>query len=323
MNSDSDLHAWGHAHTFGQETKRPGETRTLVVIALTAITMAAEVVAGLFFGSMALLADGLHMGSHATALGISAFAYGYARRHAGDPRFSFGTGKVNALGGFTGAVLLATFAALMAWESAIRLAHPVTISLNQAIVVAVLGLLVNGISVVILDVRDRQESHDDEHRLDGHHHDHNLRAAHLHVMADALTFVLAIVALLSAKHLGLGWMDPAVGIVGAILVARWSVGLLRSTSGVLLDQQGPEEIVNQIKASIEADQDSRVTDVHVWSIGTGDYAAIIGVAAREPSSPDEYRARIPRALGLVHVSIEVGRCVAGPDASASGSGFSA
>jgi cation diffusion facilitator family transporter len=303
MNND-DLNASGHAHSFGQEAKRSGETRTLVVIALTAVTMAAEISAGLLFGSMALLADGLHMGSHATALGINAFAYRYARRHAGSPRFSFGTGKVNALGGFAGAVLLATFAALMAWESAKRLAYPIAISFNQAIVVAVLGLIVNGISVVILDVGDRQGGHDDDH-LAGHHHDHNLRSAHLHVMADALTSVLAIAALLSAKYLGLAWMDPAVGILGAILVARWSVGLLRATSGVLLDRQGPAEISNEIKASIEADQDSCVTDLHLWSIGTGVYAAIIRVVAHNPSSPDEYRARMPRALGLVHVSIEV------------------
>jgi cation diffusion facilitator family transporter len=303
MNNDR-LNALGHAHSFGQETKRPGEARTLVVIALTAVTMAAEIAAGLLFGSMALLADGLHMGSHATALGINAFAYAYARRHAGSPRFSFGTGKVNALGGFTGAVLLATFAALMAWESAVRLAHPITISFNQAIFVAVLGLIVNGISVVILNGGNRHSGHDDDH-LAEHQHDHNLRSAYLHVMADALTSVLAIAALLGAKHLGLGWMDPAVGVLGALLVARWSVGLLRATSGVLLDQQGPDDISNAIKASIEADQDSRVTDLHLWSIGTGGYAAIITVSARKPSSPEEYRARIPRGLGLVHVAIEV------------------
>jgi cation diffusion facilitator family transporter len=303
MHSD-DLRAWGHTHTFGQETKRPGETRTLLVIALTAVTMAAEVVAGMLFGSMALLADGLHMGSHATALGINAFAYAYVRRHAGNPRFSFGTGKVNALGGFTGAVLLATFAALMAWESTARLAHPITITFNQAIFVAALGLIVNGVSVFILDVGDRQRGQDADLQ-DGHRHDHNLRSAHLHVMADALTSVLAIAALLSAKYLGLSWMDPAVGIVGAILVARWSIGLLRATSDVLLDRQGPDHISNEIKASIEADQDSRVADLHLWSIGTSVYAAIITVVARKPSSPDGYRARMPRNLGLAHVSIEV------------------
>jgi len=313
----SSLREWEHAHTFGQEMKRPGESRTLVVIVLTAITMAAEIVAGLLFGSMALLADGLHMASHATALSINAYAYGYARRHAGSPRFSFGTGKVNALGGFTGAVLLATFAALMAWQSVHRLIHPMRIAFDQAIFVAVLGLVVNGISVVILDVRDRRHEHDAAHR-EGHHHDHNLRSAYLHVMADALTSVLAIGALLSAKYLGLAWMDPAVGIVGAILVARWSIGLLRATSDVLLDRQGPDRISDEIKASVEADQDSRVADLHVWSIGPSVYAAIIKVVAHKPSSPKEYKARIPRNLGLAHVSIEVCECAAAGDAGSDG-----
>jgi cation diffusion facilitator family transporter len=292
--------AWDHSHTFGQETKRAGETRTRVVIGLTAVTMAAEIAGGLLFGSMALLADGLHMGSHATALSINAFAYVYARRHAGDPRFSFGTGKVNALGGFTGAILLATFAALMAWESAVRLAHPITISFNQSIFVAALGLIVNGVSVFILDAGDHGHGGGDDHG-----HDHNLRSAHLHVMADALTSVLAIGALLSAKYLGLSWMDPAVGIVGAILVAHWSIGLLRGTSEVLLDRQGPDHISRQITAGIEADQESRIVDLHLWCIGPGVYAAIITVLTGKPASADEYRARIPRHLGLAHVSIEV------------------
>jgi cation diffusion facilitator family transporter len=302
-----NLQKWEHAHTFGQETKRPGESRTLVVIALTAVTMAAEIAAGLLFGSMALLADGLHMASHATALSINAFAYAYARRHASSPRFSFGTGKVNALGGFTGAVLLATFAVLMAWRSTDRLIRPMHIAFNQAIFVAVLGLVVNGISALILNVRDHRHEHDAD-PPDGHHQDHNLRSAYLHVMADALTSVLAIAALLSAKYLGLSWMDPAVGIVGAILVARWSVGLLRATSDVLLDRQGPDRISDEIKASIEADRDSRVADLHVWSIGPNTYAAIITVVADKPLSPEEYKARIPRDLGLAHVSIEVCEC---------------
>jgi cation diffusion facilitator family transporter len=303
MHNDN-LQPWEHSHTFGQEMKRPGESRTLVVIALTAVMMAAEIAAGLLFKSMALLADGLHMASHATALSINAFAYTYARRHADSPRFSFGTGKVNALGGFTGAVLLATFALLMAWESTKRLIHPMNISFNQAIFVAVLGLVVNGISVVILDT-GRSRSEHGHHHGDGHHHDHNLRSAYLHVMADALTSVLAIAALLSAKYLGFSWMDPAVGIVGAILVARWSIGLVRSTSDILLDRQGPDSISTEIKTRIEADQDSQVADLHVWSIGPNIYAAVITVVANKPFSSDEYRSRIPRTLGLAHVSIEV------------------
>jgi cation diffusion facilitator family transporter len=267
--------------------------------------MVVEIAAGIIFGSMALLADGLHMASHAVALSVNAFAYIYARRHAHDSRYSFGTGKVNALGGFSGAVLLAVFALLMAWESFDRLIQPVEIIFNQAILVAVLGLLVNGISVFILGADD---SPDDDGHTHGHHHDHNLKSAYLHVMADALTSVLAIVALLAAKYIGFIWMDPAMGIVGAILVARWSYGLLRSTTLILLDRQGPETISQKIKESIEADQDSKVADLHLWSIGPDIYAVVMTVAAHEPVSPNEYRARIPKHLGLAHISIEIHEC---------------
>lgn len=280
--------------------RRPGESRTLSVIGLTLITMIVEIVAGVVFGSMALLADGLHMASHATALTISAFAYAYARKHAANPRFSFGTGKVNALGGFTGAVLLATFATIMAWESLQRLVEPVAIAYDQAIFVAVLGLVINGASVLILNV-DGHTHHEGEH----HHHDHNLRAAYLHVMADALTSVLAIVALLSAKYLHIVWVDPIVGIVGAVLVARWSVGLLKSTSDVLLDRQAPDHLLERVKASVEADGSCRVVDLHVWSLGSGSYSAIIGIEDDVPLSADEYRYRLPEDLQLEHVTIEV------------------
>ena len=316
MQSDN-LHRWQHSHTLGQDLKRPGEARTLVVIAITGAMMIVEIVAGLLFGSMALLADGLHMASHAAALSINAFAYAYARHHAHDAGYSFGTGKVNALGGFTGAVLLAGFALLMAWESLARFFHPVTIVFNQAIGVAVLGLVVNGVCAVILggDHRhadpDAPEGHDDSHPSHdpghdpGHHHDHNLKSAYLHVMADALTSVLAIVALLAAKYFKFTWMDPAMGIVGAILVSIWSFGLLRTTSGVLLDRQGPERIRRKIKECIEQDQDSRVADLHLWSIGPEAYAVIIAVVAHQPATPEAYRARLPDHLGLAHVSIEV------------------
>ena len=307
----TDLRRWQHTHTFGQDRQRPGERRTFVVIALTAMMMVVEIAAGIRFGSMALLADGLHMASHAVALSVSAFAYVYARRHASDPRYSFGTGKVNALGGFSGAVLLAVFALFMAWESLDRLARPIEIVFNQALFVACLGLLVNGISVFILG---GDEAHDgDGHAHDHHHdhHDHNLRSAYLHVLADALTSVLAIIALLAAKYLGLVWMDPVMGIVGAILVARWSYGLLRSTSHVLLDRQGPDHIGRTIRECIEADRDSRVSDLHLWSIGPGLYAVVMTVVAHDPAAPDEYRARLPEDLRLAHVSIEVQRCAAG------------
>lgn len=306
MHNDN-LQIWQHSHTFGQELKRPGEHRTFIVIAITGVMMIVEIVAGVLFGSMALLADGLHMASHAAALSINAFAYVYARRHARNSEYSFGTGKVNALGGFSGAILLAMFALLMAWESFSRLIQPVNIVFDQAIFVAVLGLVVNGISVFILGVNDHHQEHDDDHHHT-QHHDHNLKSAYLHVIADALTSVLAIVALLAAKYFGLIWMDPAMGIVGAILVARWSFGLLRTTSGVLLDRQGPEIIRCKIRGSIEEDEDSKVTDLHLWSIGPNIYAVAIAVVAHEPGTPDQYKTRIPKNLGLAHVSIEVHRC---------------
>jgi cation diffusion facilitator family transporter len=310
---DENLQSWQHSHTFGQELKRPGEQRTLIVIAITATMMVIEIFTGILYGSMALLADGLHMASHAAALSINAFAYVYARRNANNTEYSFGTGKVNALGGFSGAVLLAVFALLMAGESLERLINPVDIIFNQAILVAVLGLVVNGLSVFILGVHDHHHDHEDHdhhdhHHSHAHHHDHNLKSAYLHVMADALTSVLAIVALLAAKYFGLIWMDPAMGIVGAILVARWSLGLLRTTSGVLLDRQGPEGIQHKIKESIEEDKDSQVADLHLWSIGPNIYAVVVSVVAHDPATPDEYKARLPQNLGLEHISIEVHGC---------------
>jgi cation diffusion facilitator family transporter len=306
-----NLQHWQHIHAFGQDLKRAGELRTIIVIAITATMMVVEVSTGIIFGSMALLADGVHMASHAAALTINAFAYIYARRHAHDAKYSFGTGKVNALGGFTGAVLLAIFALMMAGESADRIIHPVEIAFNQAIFVAMLGLIVNGASVFILSHHpDRHHEHNghQDHAHEHHHlSDHNLRAAYLHVLADALTSLLAIFALLAAKYIGLIWMDPVMGIVGAILVSRWSLGLLRTTSAVLLDKQGPAHIETAIKQSIE-DDDNQIADLHVWSIGPNIYGVIISVVARDPQSPEHYKELIPSNLGLAHVTVEVHEC---------------
>lgn len=301
MHTES-LDRWQHDHIFGQDQQRVGEKRTLIVIAVTATMMVVEITTGILFGSMALLADGLHMGSHAVALLIALIAYIYARRHAGDERFSFGTGKVNALAGFTGAVLLAVFALGMAWESFDRLLDPVPIAFNSAILVAVLGLLVNGGCAVILDAG---HSHD-------HHHDHNLRSAYLHVIADALTSVLAIAALLTGKYLGWNWMDPVMGIVGATLVARWSVGLLRTSAGVLLDHQAPAEVRDGITNALESEAGNRVADLHVWSIGPGIWATELVVVTDAPQAAEHYKALLPDELHLVHVSVEVHRCP-GPD----------
>lgn len=307
---DPDLHLRQHSHSFGQEHKRPGEGRTVTVVVLTAVMMAVEIAAGLAFGSMALLADGLHMGSHATALGIALFAYVYARRHAHDERFSFGTGKVNALAGFTGAILLALFALMMAWESVERLAQPVPIAFNQAIAVAVLGLLVNGLSVWILgeehDHEDERRHHDHGHHE--HHHDHNLRSAYLHVLADALTSLFAIFALLTGKYLGWMWMDPLMGIVGAIMVAFWSSGLLRDTSRVLLDMQAPEDIRRSLRGTLEGHEGTRVVDLHVWSIGPNLYAAAVSLVAQNPRPADQYHNMIAADARIVHTTVEVHSC---------------
>ena len=296
-----------HDHSFCQDQVRSGERRTLIVILITAAMMVTEIVTGVMFGSMALLADGLHMGSHATALGITFFAYIYARRRAHDRRFTFGTGKVNALAGFTGAVLLAVFALFMAYESIHRLLSPVEIAFNSAILVAVIGLIVNGGCVFILNDpshHHHDHGHHDHNNHDHHHEDHNLRSAYLHVLADALTSVLAIFALLSGKYFGWMWMDPIMGVVGAILVARWSVGLLKASAKVLLDHQAPKPIVDSLVRHVENDGDCKVTDVHVWSIGPSIYAAELTVAGPQGYSAGEYRQRIPKELGLVHVTIE-------------------
>lgn len=295
-----------HEHHFGQHEQRGGETRTKIVVVLTAATMVVEIVAGLVFGSMALLADGLHMASHAAALGLAVVAYIYARRRAHDERFSFGTGKVNALAGFASAVVLAIFALLMAGESIHRFIEPVTIAFNQAILVAVLGLVVNGASVVILR-GDHQTGHRHHHHGDhGEGHDHNLRAAHLHVLADALTSVLAIAALFAAKHFGAVWMDPAMGIVGGVLVAVWAWGLVRETSSILLDRQASRDVVDRVRGAVESDGRMRVVDLHIWSIGPGYRAAIISVKTANPGiSIEDVQAMIPRDIGIEHLTVEL------------------
>jgi cation diffusion facilitator family transporter len=313
MHSKTTQH-WQHEHIFGQDKVRPGEQRTLWVILITATMMVVEITTGLAYGSMALLADGLHMGSHTAALGITTIAYVYTRRCAADSRFCFGTGKVNAFAGYTSAVLLALFALLMAGESVHRLFNPVDIAFNQAIVVAVLGLIVNGASMIMLGVQDHDHDHKDEHEqehTDPHHHghtDHNLRAAYLHVLADALTSVLAIFALLTGKFLGMNWMDPVMGIVGAMLVARWSLGLIRDTSGILLDHQAPAAMLDQTRNAIEGADDNRITDLHIWSIGPGIYSATIAVVSDSPRPPEYYKSLIPGSLGIVHTIVEVHHC---------------
>lgn len=319
-----DMSSWTHDHVFGQDKARPGERRTLIIVLVSAVFMVVEIVAGLYYGSMALLADGLHMASHAAALGISVAAYVYARRHASDRRFSFGTGKVNSLAAFASAILLGGFAVVMAVESIERLFNPVAISFDQAILVAVLGLAVNGASAWLLaSTPHHRHGHDHGHHHHGHDHphhheggettselhkDHNLRAAYLHVLADALTSLLAIIALLAGKYAGAAWLDPIMGIIGAVLVAHWSLGLLRMSAKVLLDWQVEEPKVEKLRSALLADESDRIADIHLWSIGQSQYAAEVVIVSDTPRSPAHYKGLIPDDLGIVHVSLEVHRC---------------
>ena len=297
----SQFNTWELDHAFGQDRIRPGERRIQIVIVLTLMTMVIEIVAGLAYGSMALLADGLHMGTHAAALTIAAMAYAFARRFAKDKRFNFGTGKINALGGFTSALLLAVFTIPMITESIRRLLNPGEISFDQALIVAVLGLLVNGASVVILDVND---SHDHGHGA-SHNHDHNLRGAYFHVLADTLTSFMAIFALLAGKYFGWLWMDALMGIIGALVILHWAKGLGRVTSAMLLDKQAPESVHEEIRSAVEENDKSSVVDLHVWAIGPGIHAAEIVIVTRNPLSPRHYKSLIPAHLKLVHTIVEV------------------
>lgn len=305
-------HPWQHDHVFGQDEIKKGERRTLLVILITAVMMVVEIVAGFLYGSMALLADGLHMGSHAVALGITVFAYFYARRHSHDRRFTFGTAKVNALGGFSSSILLALFALIMIWESTKRFFDPVEIVFNQAIGVAVIGLIVNLLSVLILGVSETDFEHHHDHDQDPHpdhdHHDHNLKAAYLHVLADAMTSLFAIIALLAGKYFHWIWMDPLMGIIGGIVVARWALGLIKDTARILLDHQAPESVQKRIFQSLEHQDHTRISDLHVWEIGSQFYIATISIITCEPQSPEYYKTRLPEELDLVHTTIEVHTC---------------
>jgi cation diffusion facilitator family transporter len=302
------LESWKHSHRFTIGDDQ-GLRKTKQVILLTLTMMIVEIAAGVLFGSMALLADGWHMGTHAAALGITAIAYYYARRHADNPKYTFGTGKVGVLGGFTSAVVLAVVALLMAVESFERLLSPRPIRFDEAIIVAVTGLIVNLVSAYIL--RDRRHAHDHtgSHH---HHHDYNLKAAYIHVLADALTSVLAIIALITGKALGWIWMDPIMGVVGAAVIMRWSYGLLRDTSKILLDRDVSMETVATIYSTIEADSDNRVSDLHIWRIGANQLAAIISIVTHFPKPPVHYKKLLTPFKELAHITIEVNQCESEP-----------
>lgn len=313
--------ATGHDHVFLGQNHERNEKRVWMVIALTTVMMVAEIVAGNWFGSMALTADGWHMSTHAGAMLISALAYLYARREARNPRFTFGTGKFGDLAGFASAIVLAVVALLIAVESAMRLFNPVQIDFNQAILVAIIGLAVNLVSAVLLK-DDHHHDHGHGHGSHAHHghgshahhgdhgaakggRDNNLRAAYLHVLADALTSVLAIVALLLGKWNGWSFLDPLMGIVGGLVIARWSWGLVRSTATTLLDAvPQTEDLPQEIRESVETEED-RITDLHVWQVGPGHHAAIVAIQSQAPKAPAFYKQKLAAIHELSHVTVEV------------------
>jgi cation diffusion facilitator family transporter len=310
----TDTSRWDHDHAFNPGNPL-GERGTRRVVLLTAIMMVVEIVAGWLTNSMALLADGWHMGTHVAALGIAAFAYWYARRHANDPRFAFGTWKVSVLGGFASAIVLVIVALYVIYESIARLVQPLAIEYNEAIIVAAVGLVVNLLSAWLLQGHhhhgEEEHEHHHEHEHDhnhSHHHDLNLRAAYLHVLADALTSVLAIIALFGAKLLGWTFLDPVVGMVGACVIVSWALGLLRQTSRVLLDREMDAPVVAEIREVIESDDDAVIVDLHVWRVGPGRFACIVGLATANPEPPEHYKERLRIHEELVHITVEVHHC---------------
>lgn len=308
------LAQYRHDHVFLGEGHEANERRTRWVVGLTAAMMILEIAAGLAFGSMALLADGFHMATHAGALGVAAFAYAYARRHAREERFSFGTGKIGDLAGFASALALALVALGIATESLKRLFAPTAIAFNEALSVAALGLLVNLVSAWLLSGGRHEDSpshghhHSHPHHHHNHHHDHNLRSAYLHVLADALTSVLAIVALLAGGYLGWFWLDAAMGIVGAAVIARWSWGLIKDTAAVLVDATPDRALIEQIRAAIESDGDAKISDLHLWRVGPGRYAAIVSLIAASPLPVNAYKSRLVDHAEVVHLTIEAHHC---------------
>ncbi|MBA4147910.1 MAG: CDF family Co(II)/Ni(II) efflux transporter DmeF [Verrucomicrobia bacterium] len=303
-----DISRWKHHHNFVGDFST-AERNTKRVIALTATMMVVEIAAGIKFNSMALLADGWHMSTHVAAFMITAWAYSLARRHANNARFSFGTGKIGVLGAFTSAIVLAGVALMMGVESVHRFLEPAPIRFNEAILVACVGLAVNVVSAFIL-----KDHHHHGHSHEGHNHAHthqdvNLKAAYIHVIADAFTSVLAIGALFGGKFFGWNWLDPAMGIVGGIVIACWAYGLVRQTVVILLDQEPEHSDLNEeIYKAIEGVPDTKISDLHIWQVGVNKFAAIISVVTHEPKSPDWYKQLLREHEELVHVTVEVHHC---------------
>jgi cation diffusion facilitator family transporter len=308
------LDPWQHPHVFLGDKHETHERRTWWVVALTAAMMVAEIIGGHIYGSMALIADGWHMSTHAGALAIAALAYRFARRHAHDPRFSFGTGKLGELAGFSSAIILGIVALLIAYESTQRLLAPIPIHYEQAILIAVIGLAVNLVTAWMLydEEHHHDHSHDHDHPHDHEHthvdaRDHNIRSAYFHVLADAMTSVLAIVALLAGRFFGWSFMDPVMGIVGALVIAHWSIGLMRSAGAVLVDAVPDDGLAVLVRRRLEVEGD-KVADMHLWRLGPGHTALIAAVVSDRPQVPQAYKARLAGIAGLSHVTVEVHAC---------------
>ncbi|CAH1670072.1 CDF family Co(II)/Ni(II) efflux transporter DmeF [Chelatococcus asaccharovorans] len=320
------LDKWQHEHVFLGERHQRNERRTWLVVGLTAAMMVVEIVGGAIYGSMALVADGWHMSTHAAALGIAALAYRFARTHAHDPRFSFGTGKVGELAAFASAMILLSVALMIGYESVLRLVSPVAIDFAQALPIAAVGLLVNLGSAWLLHDHDHGgesghhhghdhshgahghgHGHDDGHGHGHHGHDSNMRAAYIHVMADALTSVLAIVALIGGSLYGLTWLDPAMGLVGTAVILLWSVSLIRSAGAVLLDTIPNTALDGRVRERLEVSGD-RVADLHLWRLGPGHTGVIATIISDAPQDPAAYKERLRHIPGLSHVTIEVQTC---------------
>lgn len=310
MSFDTEIEALAHDHVFLGKRHDENARRTLWVVALTAAMMVAEIVAGLAFNSMALLADGFHMATHAGALGIAAIAYAYAKRHAHGRRYSFGTGKVGDLAGFASALVLGIVALGIAYESAIRLANPSPVAFGEATIIAVIGLGVNIVSALLLGHghdHGKGHTHGHDHHGDAHDHDHppekdnNLRSAYLHVVADALTSVLAIAALLGGRYLGWVWLDPAMGVVGSVVIAAWAWSLMRDTGAVLLDATDAA-LEAEIRDLVEKPGDAKIIDLHVWRVGPGAHSAIISVVG---ATREAICARVKPVHEIEHLTVEI------------------
>lgn len=321
-----NISSYEHSHIFSL-TEGKAERRTFWVVILTLAMMFIEIIAGWIYHSMALLADGWHMSTHALALTISLLAFIFARRHSTDRSFTFGTWKLEVLGGFTSGIILGFVGLFMGYVSVVRLFQPMDIRYNEAILIAVIGLVVNLLSMLLLNMKNENHHHhhhhhDHDHHEHNEHHDHddhdhghhqqhenlNLKAAYIHVLADAMTSVFAIVALLGGKYMGWNWLDPIMGIAGAFLVIRWTYFLLKDTGVILLDKEVGKSVSEKIRKIIESDSDTRISDLHVWKVGMNKYACIVSIVASNPHELKHYKDILSAHEEIVHLTVEISKC---------------